>query len=194
MLTGHTKSSCDWCFGLFKRLFRKTKVDCLEDIAQVVSNSAKGNIPQLCGNEKGEMFVTFYDWTSFLKQFFRKVKQIKKYHNFSFSHDSGILKIKEFSDSETVEQNLLVRSPSMDEMPTTITPVEVTVLKDHMSIGRRHICITGYDPPYACACFRRYEPLRDASQSLTESPRVNFYVTSWSGTPRCEFTQALQHS
>ena len=122
MLTGHTKFSCDWCFGLFKQLFRKTKVDCLEDIAQVVSNSAKGNIPQLCGNENGEMFVTFYDWTSFLKQFFRKVKQIKKYHNFSFSHDSGILKIKEFSDSEIVEQNLLVHSPSMDEMPTTITP------------------------------------------------------------------------
>ena len=96
MLTGHTKFSCDWCFGLFKRPFRKTNVGCLGDIALVVSNSAKGNIPQLCGNKKGEMFVTFYDWTSLLKQFFRKVKQIKKYHHFSFSHDSGVLKIKEF--------------------------------------------------------------------------------------------------
>ena len=62
--------------------------------------------------------------------------------------------------------------------------VEVTVLQDHGSIGSGRICIIGYDPPYACACFRRYKPLRDASQSLTECPRVYFYVTSWSGTPR----------
>ena len=62
-------------------------------------------------------------------------------------------------------------------------------------IGRGRICITGYDLPYACACFRRYEPLRDARQSLTERPSVNFF-TSWSGTRRHfsgKFTRALQH-
>ena len=60
MFICHTKFSCDWCFGLFKRLFIKTKVDCLSDIADV-SKSAKGNIPQLCGNETGDIFVPFYD-------------------------------------------------------------------------------------------------------------------------------------
>lgn len=122
MLTGHTKFSCDWCFGLFKRAFRKTKVDCLSDIADVVSQSAKGNIPQLCGNEKGDVFVPFYDWTTFLKQFFRKVKQIKKYHHFSFSHNSGEVTLKEYSDSVGEKQQLLVREPSMDEFPAIIMP------------------------------------------------------------------------
>ena len=44
MRTCHTKLSCNWCFGLFERLFRKAKVGCLSDIADV-SKSAKGNIP-----------------------------------------------------------------------------------------------------------------------------------------------------
>lgn len=56
MITGHTKFSCDWCFGLVKRLFRRTSVNCLADIADVVSNSSKGNIAQLCGNERGDVF------------------------------------------------------------------------------------------------------------------------------------------
>ena len=53
LLTGHTKFSCDWCFGLVKRLYRKTKVDCLGDIAAVVEQSSDVNVAQLCGTENG---------------------------------------------------------------------------------------------------------------------------------------------
>ena len=49
LLTGHTKFSCDWCFGLVKRLYRKTKVDCLQDIVAVVEQSSDVNLSQLCG-------------------------------------------------------------------------------------------------------------------------------------------------
>ena len=120
MITGHTKFSCDWCFGLVKRLYRRTKVDCLNDIAYVINQSSVGNIAQLCGNERGEVFVPCYDWTKFLQRFFRKVNQIKKYHHFYFAEDSGILKLREFSDSCSEEQKLLILVPPRDAMPPVI--------------------------------------------------------------------------
>lgn len=45
---GHTKFSPDWCFGLFKRLYRRTRVGSLQAIAQVANNSADCNFPSLC--------------------------------------------------------------------------------------------------------------------------------------------------
>ena len=39
MVVGHTKFSPNWCFGLFKQTFRRTKVGCLDGIARVVENS-----------------------------------------------------------------------------------------------------------------------------------------------------------
>ena len=120
MITGHTKFSCDWRFGLVKRLYRRTKVDCLNDIAYVVNQSSVRNIAQLCGNKKGEVFVPCYVWTKFLQTFFRKVKQIKKYHHFYFAENSGILKLREFSDSCSEEHKLLIPAPSGDAMPPVI--------------------------------------------------------------------------
>ena len=76
LLTGHTKFSCDWCFGLVKRLYRKTKVDCLVD------QSSDVNMAQLCGTENGEVIVPTFDWTSFLATYFHKVVNIKRFHHF----------------------------------------------------------------------------------------------------------------
>ena len=47
LLTGNTKFSYAWCFGLVKRLYRKTKVDCLQDIVTVVEQSSDVNVAQL---------------------------------------------------------------------------------------------------------------------------------------------------
>jgi len=40
LLVGHTKFSPDWCFGLFKRLYRRTEIASLDNIAQVAERSA----------------------------------------------------------------------------------------------------------------------------------------------------------
>ena len=39
LVVGHTKFSPDWCFGLFKKKFRVTKVGSLTDIERVVDDS-----------------------------------------------------------------------------------------------------------------------------------------------------------
>lgn len=123
LLTGHTKFSCDWCFGLVKRLFRKTKVDCISDIAHVVEQSSHVNVAQSCGTESGEVIVPTFDWMSFLSTHFKKVVGIKRNHHFHFTEGSGTVNIKEFSDSDMTQQNLLrdgVRLSS--EMPSIIVP------------------------------------------------------------------------
>ncbi len=62
MLVGHTKFSPDWCFGLLKRKFRKTKIDSLADLVAVVNASATVNECQLVGRQSVEPLVPMYDW------------------------------------------------------------------------------------------------------------------------------------
>ena len=55
LLVEHTTFAPDWCFGLFKRLYRKTKVGSLKDIARVANESACCNFAQLITAEDGTM-------------------------------------------------------------------------------------------------------------------------------------------
>ncbi len=63
MVVGHTKFAPDWCFGLFKQRYRRTPVSCLGDVVKVVSESTQigVNIPQLVGDEAGNIFVQQFD-------------------------------------------------------------------------------------------------------------------------------------
>ena len=60
MLVGHTKFSPDWCFGLLKQKYRKSYVSCLQDIVDVVNQSADVNTAQLVGSQDGEVLVPMY--------------------------------------------------------------------------------------------------------------------------------------
>ena len=123
LLTGHTKFSCDGCFGLVKHLHRKTKVDCLDDIAAVVTESSTVNIPQLCGTENGEIIVATLHWTTFLGIYFHKVSTIKQFHHFHFAEESTTKRVQEFVDSKFAEQTLLRQSlPHKEAMPQVIKP------------------------------------------------------------------------
>ena len=40
MIPGHTKFKCDSSFGLIKKLYHKTIVNCVDDIVEVVKKSS----------------------------------------------------------------------------------------------------------------------------------------------------------
>ena len=125
MTVGHTKFAPDWCFGLLKQKFRRTKVDCLEDIVNVVESSASVNNAQLVGTQSGETVVKSYDWAGYLASKLKRVPQIKKQHHFVFtSSKPGIVTIKEFTDTETTELRLLKdpRWTPSQEFPEQIQP------------------------------------------------------------------------
>ena len=56
----HTKFAPDWCFGLFKRLYRHTKVGSLKSVVQVVNESADCKFSQLVSDEDGKTIVPTY--------------------------------------------------------------------------------------------------------------------------------------
>ncbi|XDV33088.1 hypothetical protein PO909_003653 [Leuciscus waleckii] len=108
MLAGHTKFAPDAMFGLFKRKYRNSKVDCLADIENVVRKASPSGvlIPQLCGDEAGNVIVPMFGWDTYLLQFFRKLPSIKSLHHIDCRAD-GTVMCKTLSESEPVTHKLL---------------------------------------------------------------------------------------
>lgn len=121
LITGHTKFSPDAGFGLIKRKYRRTKIDCLKDIEDVVAGSSSMNIPQLVGSEGQSSNVPVYDWVQFLAPFFKKVKSIKSYHEFDLDN-SGTLQLKLHSSADPELQHIVKQKPAPTDFPAIIPP------------------------------------------------------------------------
>ena len=128
LLVGHTKFAPDWCFGLMKQSFRRTKIGDLDDIANCVAQSSFVNVPQLVGALDGTMFVPTYDWSSFFEETTVKtaLKGITHLHHFRFSKlHPGKVFVKEASNSNEREINLLKNvswKPSSQVLPSPVIP------------------------------------------------------------------------
>lgn len=130
VMTGHTRLSCDWFFGLVKRTYRRSRVDCLNDLVRVVTESCPNNIAQKCGTEDGTSLVPFYSWTTFLQPFFHPVMNIAKYKHFQVSLGNNKLTMKEYADSTPESQNFFKENLSCLDpkaMPKTIDPSGLSV-------------------------------------------------------------------
>ena len=117
----------DWCFGLFKRLFKRTVVGSLASIAEVVQKSGRCNEAQLVVDETGSVIVPTYDWVSFFAPRFKKLPSIKKGHHFRFfsSHPGAVFTKERADDTTEVYHNLLKEGATFDdpcELPDVIQP------------------------------------------------------------------------
>src|SRR5438105_14886791 len=76
MVPGHTKFKCDGSFGLIKKLYRKTTVDCVDHIVKVVKKSSTAglNKAQCYKNGKGFQYL---DLNSVLGIFFKKLSGLQ---------------------------------------------------------------------------------------------------------------------
>ena len=125
---GHTKFSPDWCFGLAKQSFRRTKVNNLDDIANSVSSSSFVNVPQLVGTLDGTCYVPTYNWSEFFEQYTIKtaLKGIKGFQHFRFEAKSpGMVYVK--CKSSDIEKKIklakdITWSPSANNLPKLIVP------------------------------------------------------------------------
>ena len=99
LITGHTKFAPNWCFGLFKERFRRTRINTLEEIADVVKKSTVTgiNIPQIVGNEDGTRIVICRDWNTYLDPYFHTFPKVNSYQHFEFdsSHPGVVTARKE---------------------------------------------------------------------------------------------------
>lgn len=123
LIVGHTKFAPDWAFGLLKQRFRKTKVDCLDDIAEVVRKSAEVNEVQLVATQDGEVLVHTYNWADFFDLPFNQtaLKGIKTYHHFRFTADHpGYVFVKTASDQP--EKKIRILSDTRWSLDPEILP------------------------------------------------------------------------
>ncbi|XP_070295148.1 uncharacterized protein [Salvelinus sp. IW2-2015] len=118
----------DWCFGLIKQRFKKTRVNTLSEIAGDVKDSTVTgvNIPQLVGLEDGTVLVECYGWQQHLTRYFRPLPQIKQYQHFSFDAlEPGVDVAKERWDSVRTRFQLLHNAdilPPIDGVPVQAPP------------------------------------------------------------------------
>ena len=81
MVAGHTRCLVDGCFGFLKRKYRRSDCFSMEQLAQVVNESAAPNVAQ-CIPGSG---VTWRKWDAFFLLHFKKVPKIRSMHHFEFS-------------------------------------------------------------------------------------------------------------
>ena len=128
LIVGHTKFSPDWCFGLFKQLYRRTKIGCLNDVAQVVERSAVVNHAQLIGTQDGQVIVPMYDWAEFFDSPFQQtaLKGIKTMHHLTFTDSKpGVVVVRDSINSAERELKLLQDKkwkPRAHTLPPVIPP------------------------------------------------------------------------
>ncbi len=131
LVVGHTKFSLDWCFGLVKQRFRRSKFGCLEDLVRVVESSATPNISQLVGTQEGETLVPTYDWAGMFPGHLRKLKNIKSYRHFRVdSSTPGVVHVKVASDSTEKSISLVVDDdwvPSSSSLPELVVPLGLSL-------------------------------------------------------------------
>ena len=164
LIVGHTKFAPDWCFGLLKRAFRRTRVGCLDDIVRVVEESAEVNHAQLVGAQDGTVIVPTYDWAGYFDPYFKQAafKGIKMLHHMRFSNTHhGKAFVKNSVDSQEKEISLLRNPawhPDKKELPPIVPP-------PGLSLERRKYLyekIREFCPPY-CQDSVCPEPVDDST-------------------------------
>ena len=126
MIPGHTKFSPDRFFGMIKRKYRRTKVDSLIQLAEMVNSSTIEcrNTAYIVGHDTSKPFF-HYNWTELLQTHFNTLPKITSYHHFRFCNASpGNVFVREFADDQEVELRLLKMGHQLTKevLPATLSP------------------------------------------------------------------------
>jgi len=126
VVPGHTSNGS---FGLIKKLYCKTTVDCVNHIVEVVKKSSTAglNKAQCYDNGKGFQYL---DLNSVLGIFFKKLNGLQKYQHFVFeAARPGVVKAQLVANGAFTEFNLLkTRKASVSEIIKEIKYFSILVL------------------------------------------------------------------
>src|SRR6266498_1971444 len=107
MIPEHTKFKCDSSFGLIKKLYRKTTVDCINHIVKVIKTSSISGLNKTQRYNTGKDFQ-YLDIKSILGIYFKKLPGIQKFQHFFFEISRpGKVKAQEIANGSFYEFNLL---------------------------------------------------------------------------------------
>ena len=126
MVVSHTKLTSDSCFGLIKQRYRRTNIECLSDIVNVVNMSGYINHARLVRMQEGQVLIPTYDWQTYLSPHFKKIQHIKNFHQFKFSSEHpGEVICKLYSDNEEIKLDMCLDplwEPNISDLPPLVQP------------------------------------------------------------------------
>jgi hypothetical protein len=130
MVAGHTKFSPDGFFGLLKLKLRKSEIDNLDDLVDIVNNSTLGgyNQAKTIFDKNNNRIVHFYNWTEYLSRHFKPIPNILKYHHFIFHKDNvGKVEIKKTVDGDKQIVNIMKsQNNGITGFPQEIFPAKLS--------------------------------------------------------------------
>src|ERR1700740_3245667 len=110
MVPGHTKFKCDGNFGLIKRLYRKTTVDCVDHVVDVVKRSSIAGLNK-ARRYNGKEGYQYLNILSSLAVYVKKLPGMQKIQHFLFtSANPGVDKAQEIANGPFREFKLLKTS------------------------------------------------------------------------------------
>ena len=132
MEVGHTKCICDSAFGKIRQLYRRSDVDTMVQLCDVVNKSSKVNssrpyTSQTTTNDgQNESNYQWREWDEFFKKYMKCLRGISAYHHFRFTKDDpGAVYVKK-SISDPEERVYLVKRgvtwPPTDESLPPVLP------------------------------------------------------------------------
>ena len=127
MITGHTRCLVDGCFELIKQKYRRSESDTIDHLVQVVNQSAACNYAQAYRMDDGSSNWKWRSWDTFLSNYFKPLKGIRKLHHFRFSSsDVGIVHVKESVHDQEVAVSILKAPVDESALTSTLLPLELT--------------------------------------------------------------------
>ena len=124
MLPDHTKFAPGWCFGLLEKKFRVLNVSSLNKLSNCVKASTKYgiNIPQLVGDERGNVFVPTYDWHEYFKGCGSPFNGIKSLQHFSLTAAKPGVCVGTVERGGPADTKIILTSLPSIPFPTEIAP------------------------------------------------------------------------
>lgn len=116
MRVGHTRCMVDGNFGLIKKVYRRSDVDTVAQLSDIVSRSSSTNIPQLYSWE-------WREWDTMLAKLFTAIKGIRKLQHFVFSEEmGGKVIVKHTCDGEEKTLSILQKGITVRKVKSTRLP------------------------------------------------------------------------
>lgn len=125
MRVGHTRCMVDGNFGLIKRVYRRSDIDTVTQLGDVVSRSATTNIPQFYPWE-------WREWDTMLSKLFTAVKGIRKFQHFILSEEmAGKVIMKHSCDGKEntlsiLQKGITIRKVKSARLPSVLSPPGIT--------------------------------------------------------------------
>lgn len=109
-------------FAHSKRLYRRSDVDLLQDIAEIVDKSTASNKAVVMKKENNELEWEWRDWKTFFACHFKPLKGIRQYQQFRFSSDHpGCVFVKK--NNNDAETKIKLLKSNVKEFSSEILPL-----------------------------------------------------------------------